>query len=304
MSTYNGSLYLRQQIDSILVQEGVNLNLYIRDDGSTDDTVTIIREYCERDSRVHFKGSASLGVGISFMTLLALPVESDYYAFSDQDDYWYPDKLIRAIRKMEEAEGLYKLYAANQNCVNSKGVYQYTRFSETYKVPSLISNVISNDIAGCTMVLNKSLRDIIIDRLPPMDFFNLKIHDSWIMPVALAAGTVIFDPIPCMDFRRHENTFSEASISGMNLISKYQGKLKRFKKNGLRRRNATKFSARFLFNYYNEFLSNEEGCILNIISTYNLNIGCKIKLLFNRDVNQSIRSDKLLYYIKIIFNIL
>lgn len=45
LSTYNGSKYIKEQIDSILSQEGVNIDIYIRDDGSTDETVNIIYEY-------------------------------------------------------------------------------------------------------------------------------------------------------------------------------------------------------------------------------------------------------------------
>ena len=102
MSTYNGEKYIRRQIDSILNQKDVAIHLLIRDDGSTDSTCEIIRSYAEKYSdQVEVTMGSNIGYKKSFLTLIQLAGDYDYYAFADQDDYWKPDKEIASIRKME-----------------------------------------------------------------------------------------------------------------------------------------------------------------------------------------------------------
>lgn len=96
MSTYNGEKYLKEQIDSILSQEGVDVRLYIRDDGSSDRTTDILASYQEHKNVKIEKGN-NLGFAKSFLTALDECDEADYYAFSDQDDVWEKDKLSTAI---------------------------------------------------------------------------------------------------------------------------------------------------------------------------------------------------------------
>lgn len=101
MSTYNGEKYLKEQIDSILSQEGVDVRLYIRDDGSSDRTTDILASYQEHKNVKIEKGN-NLGFAKSFLTALDECDEADYYAFSDQDDVWEKDKLSTAIEILEE----------------------------------------------------------------------------------------------------------------------------------------------------------------------------------------------------------
>lgn len=97
MSTYNGSRYIRTQLDSIIAQNIVNKELLIRDDGSTDDTVAIIEEYQRKYSWICYYKEKNVGVQKSFFDLLKQADSSaDYIAFADQDDEWLPDKLKRS----------------------------------------------------------------------------------------------------------------------------------------------------------------------------------------------------------------
>lgn len=88
-------------IDSILSQEGVDVRLYIRDDGSSDRTTDILASYQEHKNVKIEKGN-NLGFAKSFLTALDECDEADYYAFSDQDDVWEKDKLSTAIEILEE----------------------------------------------------------------------------------------------------------------------------------------------------------------------------------------------------------
>ena len=105
MSTYNGEKYLDEQIGSILAQEGVDVTLYIRDDGSSDRTAEIIKYYCKSYHNVSFTQGENLGVGNSFMQLVYDAKDVYYYyAFADQDDIWLPEKIKMAADKIKESK--------------------------------------------------------------------------------------------------------------------------------------------------------------------------------------------------------
>ncbi len=89
MSTYNGEKYIREQLDSIFNQEGIDVKVVVRDDGSKDTTHAILDEYKKTHELVWYTGE-NLKSARSFMDLIYQAPESDYYAFADQDDYWDP----------------------------------------------------------------------------------------------------------------------------------------------------------------------------------------------------------------------
>ena len=88
LSTYNGEKYLKEQLDSIIAQKGVDVHILARDDGSKDDTIKILEGYENIDI---IKGS-NIGVCKSFFELINKSGEYDYYSFADQDDVWDCDR--------------------------------------------------------------------------------------------------------------------------------------------------------------------------------------------------------------------
>ena len=101
MSTYNGEKYIEQQIKSILAQENVDVTLYIRDDGSFDNTVYCIKKF--QDKNINIIIGDNKGPCNSFLELVNLVDDTyDYYAFSDQDDVWLPQKLKKSIDLIEK----------------------------------------------------------------------------------------------------------------------------------------------------------------------------------------------------------
>ena len=118
MSTYNGKKFIREQIESILNQKGDYLiDLWVRDDGSTDGTQEILEEYASQKKLKMYKGY-NLGPALSFLDLLKQCWDYDYYAFSDQDDYWNSDKIKIGVNSLKEMSGL-QLYFANAELVDS-----------------------------------------------------------------------------------------------------------------------------------------------------------------------------------------
>ncbi len=167
MSTYNGELYLREQIDSILSQKDIELYLKVRDDGSTDSTVEILNEYAQK-GKLTFSMGENCGVGNSFMKLLyETEGQFDLYAFSDQDDIWLPNKLICAAKKLQEQKGPV-LYASNQRLVDGNGKYLGLRYMTP---PSCDYHQIlcANQLSGCTMVFNRELFLLLKDKKTQTD---------------------------------------------------------------------------------------------------------------------------------------
>ncbi|MCC8137118.1 MAG: glycosyltransferase family 2 protein [Clostridiales bacterium] len=211
MSTYNGERFLEEQIDSILNQEEVHVKLIVRDDGSSDSTVDILNNYGRNVTwyRGENKGSAR-----SFMELLYNAESADFYAFSDQDDIWYPKKLIRAIRMINNyPDDKCVLYASNQNMIDKKGNNIGIRFTNDKANADFFDIFFNSDISGCTMVLNKKLRETLskIENRPDDRVFKYVMHDVWINISSRCLGTFIYDSEPSMDFRRHDSNVTTAT---------------------------------------------------------------------------------------------
>jgi len=101
LSAYNGEKYIKEQIDSILAQSWENIDIYVRDDGSSDGTAAILKEY-ESAGKIKLELGKNVGFIKSFFWLVVNSGDADYYAYSDQDDSWNSDKIKMAVEKLEE----------------------------------------------------------------------------------------------------------------------------------------------------------------------------------------------------------
>ena len=102
MSTYNGEKYIREQLNSIINQTYPSIKILVRDDGSSDGTIEILEEYAAKYDNMAYYAGKNLGVIQSFLQLLKDSDDSSaYYAFSDQDDVWLPEKIEKAVEMIE-----------------------------------------------------------------------------------------------------------------------------------------------------------------------------------------------------------
>ena len=204
MSTYNGARFFAPQVESILEQEGVAVDLYIRDDGSTDPEFLDILQDLEGDDRVHISRQANVGVGNSFMQCLySVPDTYDYYALADQDDVWFKDKLARAIDRIEKLEGRV-LYASNQMVVDQALRDPHKRFDR--RPGTRCGDIIrGNVISGCTFVMSNALFRFLTDaeNRPSEALLRVRIHDAWIAVVAALFGQIVYDDDAYLYYRQH-----------------------------------------------------------------------------------------------------
>lgn len=252
LSTFNGQQYLRQQLDSLLCQNQIELNILIRDDGSTDNTRIILEEYEKRYTNIKVIYSENVGVKKSFFELIKQASTHDLYALCDQDDVWLPNKLYEAKQKIsQEPFDNPILYFSRTTLVdqdlNPLGQWP----SVPHKKLSFQNALIENFAVGCTVVFNKSARDLLLIHEPHID--SLIMHDWWMYLCVMSCGKIIYDPRSFIHYRQHSNNIVGGSIS---FFSVWNNKFKRFVKNG--KKKLLKKQAEEFFKSYGHLLKSED----------------------------------------------
>jgi glycosyltransferase involved in cell wall biosynthesis len=284
MSTYNGEKYLREQIDSILAQTYTNIELIVRDDGSSDSTKTILDEYSENGMLSWYAGK-NLKPAFSFLDLVRNAPEADYYAFSDQDDVWDIDKIETAVNSLskvsEDKPALYcsatrlvdaelKVLAPVAHCKN----YRFT-FGE-----SLVQAV----SPGCTFVFNYKTKVLVDDF--KSDFISM--HDALIYKIVSALGNVIFDKQPHISYRQHGGNVIGTEHSKTRAFYK---KVKRFvfsKESNTRYKMACAIEE----NYAN-LMDDENLKLLKTFTNYKASLITKYKFTTNKNIKMVRKQDNL-----------
>lgn len=224
MATYNGEKYICQQIDSILSQTCKDWELYIHDDGSTDDTIAAVESYVEKyPNKIHLiDGKSTGGAKYNFFYLFG-QVEAPYYMTCDQDDVWLDKKIELTYDKMLTIEN-----KADVPCL----VYTELRVvdSELNTIADTMSKyqsldchkrtinqfILQNSVTGCTMMVNRALRDKML-RITDID--NTIMHDWWAALVAAQFGKTAFIDEPTILYRQHgDNSLGALGINKLSYI--------------------------------------------------------------------------------------
>lgn len=222
MSTYNGEKYLREQVDSIVKQDNADWHLYIRDDGSKDNTVNIIRELVHQDKRISFINEGNpenMGVTGSFMELLS-SVDADYYMFSDQDDYWKRDKISATLARMQESEkgGQPVCVHTDLTIVDAHLKGNALLNGPDYSWSSFRQLLFANCVTGCTMMINQPLKKLI--NFNDKSIKKIYLHDWWIALIAAAFGRVVYLNRSTILYRQHNGNVVGSNNKGTNWYSK------------------------------------------------------------------------------------
>lgn len=220
MSTYNGEKYLREQVESIMAQENVHTILTVRDDGSTDGTIRLVKELMrEYPDRIRLCRGNNVGYKRSFTKLLDYAEPADFYAFSDQDDVWMSEKLDKAVEMIVssgEAEGVV-LYASS-DIVTDEELNQ-TGYHDVSDMPVSIESFYSRArIAGCTYVFTPKCRELSA-RFNHIRFREGAVpdHDFIVGTVALSCGQLLIDGNAYIYHRRMR---SSATSGGNGIIQR------------------------------------------------------------------------------------
>lgn len=202
LSSYNGEKYIAQQIESICKQKGVQVDVLIRDDGSTDATCKIIGTYTKKYSNIRFYRGKHAGVQKSFFDLMRRADRlADYYAFADQDDYWLQGKLKRAVDQLEMLKDPEKplLYASKVIYADAELKNVESFHYQRKRGASFGNALLENICTGCTEVFNGPLLELVTTHPPVSDIW----HDWWLYLTAGCFGDVVFDEKAYLYYRQH-----------------------------------------------------------------------------------------------------
>jgi glycosyltransferase involved in cell wall biosynthesis len=213
MCTYNGELYLKEQLDSIQNQDDQNWTLYVSDDGSTDQTLPILKSYQALwgKDKLHILKGPRQGFQKNFMSLItSKKIHADFYMLCDQDDVWLPQKITAAITYLETQDQTRpQLYCGRTSYVNKK--LKFIQYSELFLRPRSFHNAIVQSIAGGnTMAYNNALKKI------PSLFSDVRIisHDWWLYILCeLSGGMTYYDINSYTLYRQHERSLIGANTT-------------------------------------------------------------------------------------------
>ena len=203
LATYNGELYLGQQLESLRAQRGVSIDILARDDNSTDGTVALLQREGERRlwSVTMLRGTAKqpLGASASFFELIqAADLDHMYYAFCDQDDVWGPELLAEAVEALSKMPpGVPALHTCRRTLTDS----ELRPIGETQRAtrPGLGSALVENIVSGAGTVINRELL-LLMRENPPN---GVIMYDWWAYLIASALGRVLLSQRPRLYYRQH-----------------------------------------------------------------------------------------------------
>lgn len=270
MSSFNGEKYIKEQIDTILCQQGVTVSLLVRDDGSTDSTPRILESYKKKGLLDYYIGQ-NIGWRASFMDLVNKAPQSDYYAFSDQDDHWKENKLCVGINCLKAMPYGPKLYMSNViywKDNKEKGLSMPVTIRKDLYYTSLFC-----DAFGCTMVFNKELMDIVKSNPPRIEVA----HDVWFYELAAVLGVLYYDGNSYIQYRQHDN-----NQLGYDKYfwEKFSRRIKSYSR--VWRVHNKDIVSKELLRCYGQYMSEESRKIVSVVANYRTSLNCYLRLLFSK----------------------
>ena len=279
ISTYKGASHICRQLDSIFNQVDVNVRVFIRDDHSPDDTIEIINQYkaTHPDRKIEYTTGENEGYAKSFWDALCMAGDADYYAFSDQDDVWKSDKLIKEIRPMEMSD-----YCGPKlsYCKMQRSDEKLNRLDE--QVAILKPKDLSKKLCltqtynyGAATVFNKAAKELICRTWPDRDDVP---HDLWAGLLCYWFGKVFYVDEELYYWIRYGS-----SVTGEG--TKKSGRLYRIRQS-LEKKSYPNVT-RVLLDQYFELLSAAEKSFLVKVIHYKDKLKYRLFLLLDKEFKRS-----------------
>ena len=254
LSAYNGEKYLPEQLDSIFKQKDVDVFVVVSDDVSSDDSLELLRRYESEGRLCVHANKHNQGFTYNFLDLIYLNKFKgyDYYALSDQDDYWMEDKLIHAINKLQEEDKHFycsNLTVVDSNLQNPSPMNKFKIKKKDYHASYLLENICT----GCTVVFDNDYINQLYKYYPN----DIYLHDYWLFLIAVFTSSYVYDPESRILYRQHENNMIGSENEN---ISYY---LKKFKSSKNYRHN---LFSQLLLGYSNEMSKDDIKDIKSFLS--------------------------------------
>ena len=213
LALYNGEKYLEELLNSLENQSYKNWRLIAADDGSTDNTLEIIKNFAKKsfhEVEIHINTPATGSAKENFMSLFQY-IKSPYVMLCDQDDVWLNDKIKITFEKMLDTEKIFGtetpvLINTDLKVVNSEleiideSFFHFSGFTKDF---TLKEQFAMNKITGCTVMINKALYKHVMQK--NIDSSKILMHDSWLMLIALCFGKRDFVDESTILYRQHSS---------------------------------------------------------------------------------------------------
>lgn len=294
LSIYNGERFLKDQLDSILKQENVNVKILARIDGTHDNSLAILKHYQDLyPNKIDIIEGENLGFGLSFTKLLEEAhhryPECLYFAFSDQDDVWLPDKLITGISAVSsQSSNLPVAY-----CSATRNVDRHLNplGRDTVLDPAKITKpraLVKNFATGCTMVFNRKAVKLYITNEPS----EIIVHDFLMYQICVFFGKLIYDTTPHILYRQHGSN----QIGRPGAIQRMKRRLKgNFNKHILENQNRNFYLA------FRHLLRDEDKKLFKKFINYRSSMTSRLKLLFDTQISPLTLEQNFFYRLKVIW---
>lgn len=295
LSTYNGSRFLQEQLNSLYEQTYPNIKILVRDDGSVDSTRSILGSEHSGGRIDILEGHNNLGPTRSFFELLrsAASTGTEYAAFCDQDDVWHPEKIAHAVSALNKVtEGIPAMF-----CSRSEIVDEHLKHIGYTELPGKIgfgNALVENAATGCTIVLNRKAVELVVEHLPA----KVLMHDWWCYLVMACFGEIIFSACPDIRYRQHgNNTVGIAS----NMLYRLGRKLRRFFGGGDGHLWMSERALSFL-NTFGNSIPHSRRAVLNKFVGAKSSLRCRLQLALSGDIWRKNWLDDLALRILILIN--
>jgi len=293
LSTYNGEKYLKEQIDSLLSQTDVDVTILVRDDGSKDNTVSILKEYVYKNHNIELLETdfgLNFGVAKSFAFLLTTATtlfpEIGFFFFADQDDYWLPDKCYRAVNHLMKYRNNSALYFSRKKLVDSK--LNPLKHNDVINLTHTFWDYFDRSNAfGCTMCLTRRLAETFRgDSFYEYPF----VHDNYIYRFCLASNVpIVYDDTETILYRQHCNNV-EGAVKKKTF---FRGMKSFFNK---KKPHIIKLTSSYLLEKRSDCLDKSNKAVLELVMDTYKSFKAKIKLLclYNKQNTRTIK-EKVLF---------
>lgn len=214
MSTYNGQNYLEEQLDSLISQTYSEIEIYIRDDGSSDETTEILKRYCQNHANINVDFGDNVGYPECFYKLTDKKLDGDYFMFADQDDQWLPFKVERAVKFLnsESSNGPVCYYSSYNICdSNLKFVHESPNKDKKFTLKDTLFEVCGLEF---TMAMNRQAFELLNIYRPIIS----NARGTWMSMLFSSKGKVLFDNIATANYRRHENAVTSPNMGSFGLF--------------------------------------------------------------------------------------
>ena len=214
IATFNGALYIEEQLGSILHQLEAGDEVIVVDDSSSDATLELVKAFCDPRIKI-YRNDANCGVLKTFERAISLS-SGDLIFLSDQDDVWHLEKVARFVGKFNLHSEV-TLLLSDARVIDEKGdVVCASYFQRRGRfIEGVVANIFKNKYLGCVMAFRRSL----VNKMLPFPS-NTPQHDMWIGLICAIYGKADFISMPLVDYRRHQGNASNTTVGKRASISK------------------------------------------------------------------------------------